>query len=263
MRSRTLLRILEAPKPRASIATSPQPQKKPWRKFVTPNGLVVGIPDRVEASGHGVKIIDFKTGLSSDTQASAFEDYVLQMKIYAALFHAAAEFWPSQLELHGLDGSVHIVPFGTTECANLLAEAEQLARSLAETTANLTDNASAQIQIASPGGETCRFCAFRPACPAYLLASFSSTTPCETDVCGILKGWKTLGNGELLVELEGRAGNARIRNLPSIPHIIQVLQSSALGQKMIIFNVLKNEDASPLYSPTAYTALHAYIEGEV
>ncbi len=263
MRSRTILRILEGGKLPFHFPSPVSSQSKSVVKSRIKNSKVVGIPDRIEGPLDGATIIDFKTGLSAESLGSSFQDYELQIKVYAALYESAAGFWPKKLELHGLDGSVHDVPFTTEECADLLLEAERLACDVAKSTALIAEDSAAQNQVASPSAMACRFCPFRPSCPAYLSISFNPSPACESDVCGKLRGWKMLGNGELLVELEGRAGNARVRNLPPIAHITKALQSSALGQNIIVFNTIKSEDGTPLYSPTEYTALHSYSEGEI
>ena len=76
----------------------------------------------------------------------------------------------------------------------------------------------------------------------------------------MLRGWRTLGNGEYLLELERPADVIRIRNLPAVKHITEALKSGVSGQKLMAFNVVRTEEENPLFSPTPFTALHFYGE---
>jgi RecB family exonuclease len=262
MRARTILRILEADRPLHKTSVSPGGLKPFPRKLVSKSSNVVGVPDKIERTPVGSTIIDFKTGLTGDTQNSFWGDYEIQLRIYAALFHSLTGVWPLKLELHGLDGSVHGVTFSAQSCSDILAEAEGLAAQLPKITSRLADDVDRQVHVGSPSQDTCRFCVFRPACPSYLTVAFRDSPPCSGDLCGRLQGWKTLGNGQFLVELTSRTGIARVRNLPPTAHLRKALQSSVPGQQIIVFNIFKTEEANPLYTPTAFTAMHIYGEGE-
>jgi PD-(D/E)XK nuclease superfamily len=260
MRSRTILRILESDRPLPKAAASVGGSKFSSGKLVSKSGSVVGVPDKFHRTSAGMAIIDFKTGLSGDAQNSLRGDYEIQLRIYAALFHSMTGMWPAKLELHGLDGSIHDITFSAQLCSDILVGAEELAEQLPKITPALSNNAPGQTQAGSPSQDNCRFCAFRPACPAYLTRAFEDLPPCDGDLCGRFQGWKTLGNGQFLVELTSRTGIARVRNLPPIAHLRKALQSAIPGQQIVVFNIVKTEEANPLYSPTAFTALHAYGE---
>jgi PD-(D/E)XK nuclease superfamily protein len=263
MRSRTVLRLLEG------VDHVPEPRIRPGfgrikafpRRLANKAGTVLGIPDRIDQTPAGIVILDYKTGVTADTRGAFWRDYELQLKLYSTLYYISRGRWPARLELHGLDSSIHEIPFSPVECSELLASAEALAANISVITGTLGGDTKAQIGAATPSSETCRHCSFRPACPAYLSSTFRDGPLCETDVEGALRNWKTLGNGEYLIELERPGGVVRVRNLPPVAHLTAALRSAISGQKMIVFNVVKSHEPSPLFSPTAFTALHIYCEG--
>ena len=262
MRSRTILRLLESgesavPRP---VPPSKGAQKRFPGKLVNRTETVVGIPDRIEFRPSGITIIDFKTGVASDVTGPFWEDYQIQLRLYAALYEIKSGRWPSRLEVHGLDGSAHEISFTPSECKALMSDAEALASTLGAATSALAGDSAAQMRAASPSREACRYCPFRPGCPAYVKAAFWDRPIYENDVAGRLLAWKTFGNGELLLELESNSEKVRIRNLPPVEHVISALSSALSGQRMIVFNVSATGQGEALFSPTLYTAVHSYGE---
>jgi RecB family exonuclease len=262
MRARTFLRLKENIGVREvpEYKTSSGKSKPPRGRLSNESETVVGIPDKISRSPSGVVIADYKTGVTSDSKGLFWSDYELQLKLYASLYHASVGVWPSGLELRGLDGAVYQTEFSPDDCTKLLSDAETLASLISKDTDDLHGKPERQKAVASPSQENCGFCTFRPNCPAYLLLALENKTPCKNDVYGLLKSATLFGNGEYLVELDSPAGTLRVRNLPPITHLKSALESSIPGQKIIVFNVVKTEEANPLFSPTAYTALHVYAE---
>jgi len=260
IRARTILRLKEGGKP------TPLPKTKltPGRTKTFPgrlsnkNDTVVGIPDQITRAASGAIISDYKTGITADYHGSFWDDYEIQLKLYAALFHISTDHWPVELQLHGLDGSIHKIDFSADECTKLMFKAETLASLLQTVTLNLSTSVGSQVAASTPSQQTCRFCAFRPGCVSYLRHCFQDHPLSECDLAGSLQGWKRFGNGELLIELKTRSDVVRIRNVPSVPHITDALNSSKPNQNIIVFNVASFDKQPTLFSPTAYTAIHIY-----
>jgi hypothetical protein len=262
MRSRTILRILESsssPSPQPASAGENKTKKMPG-KLSNKAQTVVGVTDRIEFRPIGPVIVDFKTGITAEKTSVFLADYQLQLRLYAALYHAVTSDWPSKLEIQGLDGVVHDVPLSREECSKLLAEAEELGGQLKKITSELSSDSGAQARAASPSKTTCRFCAFRPGCAAYVEKAFSEGPLCENDVAGTLRAWRTFGNGEYLIELDRPSSSARIRNLAPLAHINSAFNSAVPGQRMMVFNVSSGGEGEALFSPTAFTAVHTYCE---
>jgi RecB family exonuclease len=263
LRSRTLLRIVEGgrPAPVSRIQRTPAEKTTFPGRLSNKSGTVVGIPDRINKTPEGIVIVDYKTGMTAEMRSRFWSDYELQLKIYAGLYFLSSGDWPIRLELHGLDNSVCEVVFTSDECSQVMGNAESLAATLPSSTADLSGNIEAQKATASPAKDVCRYCTYRPACPGYLaLIETQSDLACESDLYGTFRDWKTLGNGEYLMEMQHESGSVRIRNLPPVDHLTAALQSAVPGEKVLVLNVLKTEDLTPLFSSTPFTAIHSYGE---
>ena len=217
---------------------------------------MVGIPDRISHTAQGVVISDFKTGTFLHPDGSVSPDYQAQLQLYAALFHENHGVWPTSLEIVSITGSRVPVPVTPKQCEQLLNAAHKLCLKARKVTPTLAGNANNQTQAAAPKPETCRLCAFRPRCPAYLAAALSATPLCQGDVAGTLRRWSTSGNGAILVEIQSTTGSLTVRSVASSGPGEAALNSSCLGDNILIANV--RQDAPSLYTATSYTAVHTY-----
>ena len=138
------------------------------------DGKVGGKIDQVMKVDEGILLRDYKTGyiLQEHTvgeERQLKESYQIQLKLYAALYHSTQGKWPVALQVIPMEGSPQDVPFTPAESAALLAEArgiiDDLNRSIDQLNAGPLEERNL-LQIASPSAKACRYCPFRPACPA-------------------------------------------------------------------------------------------------
>ena len=99
-------------------------------KLQTPDCRIVGRADAIVQKDGRTTIVDFKSGSllkHDDTEEhGARDDYVRQLKLYAALYHAERGQLPDALRIVGLDGESVEVPFNLEECRQLLGEARTM-----------------------------------------------------------------------------------------------------------------------------------------
>ena len=174
----------------------------------TPDGKVGGYADAIMSTGADDVIIDYKTGaiVESGHEASGSEvryDYQIQVKLYAALYNSMCGKWPASIELAGLDGVYRAIPFRQEECSGLLDEARELINRINSVISSERESYAIVLRhLASPSPEVCRFCLYRPCCPAYW--EKRETEPegeWPYDAKGKLKEIKKLGNGLMLIKL--------------------------------------------------------------
>ena len=174
----------------------------------TPDGKVGGYADAIMSTGAGDVIIDYKTGAIVESEHGAFDseikyDYQIQARLYAALYNSMRSKWPASIELVGLDGISRTIPFRQEECSRLLDEARELINRINSVISIKTENYGTVLgHLASPSPEVCRFCLYRPCCPAYWEkreAELEREWP--HDAKGKLKEIKKLGNGLMLIKL--------------------------------------------------------------
>jgi len=174
----------------------------------TPNGKVGGYADAIVSTDAGDVIIDYKTGaiVESGHGASGSEvryDYQIQAKLYAALYNSMCGKWPASIELVGLDSISRTIPFRQEECSSLLDEARELIYRINSVISSKTENYVIVLRhLASPSPEVCRFCLYRPCCPAYWEKREAEPEgEWSHDAKGKLKEIKKLGNGLMLIKL--------------------------------------------------------------
>ena len=108
--------------------------------------------------------------------------------------------WPTRLEIVSLDGSTEVMPFNKDECLALPREAgEHLDAS--NIIVNSTEPARDRIdRLARPSATACRFCSYRPTCPAYIERGGGDTDIWPKDVLGVVSDVRQLGNGRVLID---------------------------------------------------------------
>jgi len=177
----------------------------------TKDGKIGGKIDLVKYSEEGICIIDYKTGVITDSgpNGNFIKDaYQNQLKMYAALYYITQGIWPAKLVLIGLDQCQYKIPVDYNECQSLI-----------KTAIDYLDNINSRINngldadtFAKPSPENCRFCSYRPACKNYWTQR-ESQSDWPTDFEGLLREKKLLGNGYLKVELESEKEYVSIRGL--------------------------------------------------
>jgi hypothetical protein len=184
---RSLGKAMELAKLNASSATASETPGTPsWSAeqwLETKDKLVGGKVDLITRGPDGTAIKDYKSGaIYEDHKGTIKENYSLQLKLYAAIYHDAHGDWPNLLELIPLSGKPERVPFTPDECVALLKAAkDELARvnSLVE---------SAKIRDAAlPRPDCCWYCGFRPVCGKYRDAmQLPAPGPWPNDVIGTI-----------------------------------------------------------------------------
>jgi hypothetical protein len=157
-------------------------------------------------------------------------EYVIQLKLYAALYHEGTGSWPARLELVPLNGEVHEVPYSSQESLKLLEHARSLLRQVNDDLAShASDWEAVEQALAVPSAAACKFCAYRPACSAYLARDSASDPDWPADIWGTFRDLTTLGNGRLLLSLTRSDGSiSYVRDLST--EIVEPAGLGAIGE---------------------------------
>lgn len=131
--------------------------------FQSKSNKIAGRIDLIKSNGEVTHIIDYKTGKVLDETGNPKEEYVLQLKLYAALYHENVGKWPDKLMLMGVDRSKHELSFDSEECNKLM---ESLSSTLREVNEKIAGNFPI-FDLASPSPKSCRYCGYRPSCTPY------------------------------------------------------------------------------------------------
>lgn len=202
------------------------------------DSTVGGYVDEALIGHHGLTLRDFKTGMIHDPAEPAFlnPDYGIQLKLYAALYQATYGQWPNRLEVVPLSGEAAEVPFAPDECLVLLRQAECALQELnaeIRTVEVAKGSLDQLVSFAAPDPDTCRFCQYRPACPAYRVARVNRHQErWPADVMGELVELRALGNGRLamLVADDSHDQPVNIRGLDPDPDRHPALLHLASGR---------------------------------
>lgn len=180
----------------------------------TPDGQVKGRADVIKRQEEGDIIIDFKTGdLTTDRDSNTpqvIENYALQLKLYAAIYHAERGSWPVALRLVGIEGQSIDVPFSPTDCLKLLQEARTILNKTNCEIRSSSDYSATLTQFASPGEENCKYCGYRPCCTPYWGARAKGGDGWPNDVKGSLEQYTVLGNGRLFIKVVSSYGDESV-----------------------------------------------------
>ncbi len=182
--------------------------------FKSADGKIAGKIDLILPHDDGVEIIDYKTGNILDPEYGDIKDeYKVQMKIYAGLYHEVKNDWPVKLSLIGIDGKKHNVLFNREECEDLINKA----RKVVDETNELIDAGLLPEDFANPSPSNCKYCSYRPACRKYWFSRESSGKwPC--DVIGEVMEKSLLGNGLFRVAINDNDREYVIRGLSAKRH---------------------------------------------
>ncbi len=205
------------------------------QKLTSKDGLLTGQLDCIIWNDTQAEVRDYKTGAVTTTEedgetAKVKEEYELQMKLYACLFHEQYGYFPTRLVLEDLNGVEHQVPFNVSECLQLMDEI----RSTLSAVNRKIENGEWE-KLANPG-EHCSYCQNRPACRKYLKSLETASSPPEVgtfDLIGKLTGCDETLNGYTLT-LERGCGTYTITcfNLLNLSEI-----SAMTNQNVAIFNL--------------------------
>ena len=182
--------------------------------FESADGKIAGKVDLILTHDDGIEIVDYKTGNIFNSQYGGIKDeYEVQMKLYAGLYHEVKDDWPVKLSLIGIDGKKYYVSFNKKECEALINQA----RKVVDETNELIDAGLISEDFANPSPSTCKYCSYRPACKKYWLSRESSKKwPC--DVIGEVIEKSLLGNGLFRVVINDNDREYVIRGLSAKRH---------------------------------------------
>ena len=231
------------------------------------DGKAGGKIDLVAETDRGIVLRDYKTGQvfengSVDDPAGeqVKEDYQIQLKLYAALSHEQHGQWPVALEVVPVGGSPHRIPFTPDDCEDLLREAvkllEETNQQVSEAQAEGMSHAALLRRLASPTPEACKFCAFRPACPAYWKErEHTGRSNWPSDVAGKVTSLRELGNGQLHIQVQQKwEQEVDCRGLNPEPERHPALKEAEVGKGIAICNLRRSGDAT--YSEAATTTIY-------
>ncbi len=246
-----------------------------YEEFIqSSDGTIAGVIDFVQETQQGAILRDYKTGTIWDDShvqlnghPAVKQEYQVQLKLYAALWWTKTGMWPLRLELVPLDCDPIEVIFDHAEYLALLESAQA-------TLANTNDHIRKVLQELPPNATTlataspsiCRYCSFRPGCPAYWNARGAISTTEVTydwpvDIRGTLQKKQMLGNGLLMLQLQTEQGDIALvhlsAGLTSYPDLANVHD----GDWIEIYN-LSSKDGEKLFSETKLTAAYSCSESE-
>ena len=173
-------------------------------------GTVKGRVDVVSVDSDGAHLIDLKTGQVVDATGAIKEEYLTQLKLYAALYYETNGDWPVSLALRTSDGHQWILDWTIDECRDLLSEAVKVHIRI---NALIKKDSQGEV-LAKPDPDTCRYCAFRPACPYYWRERRTvHQKEWPMDARGHVENLKQLGNGQWKLSLVNGSEKIHIRGL--------------------------------------------------
>jgi hypothetical protein len=222
-------------------SSSPVPARREV-EITASQGKVRGKIDMIR----GGDLIDYKTGsvLEEDEIGGASvvkPAYVRQLRIYAWLVHSSTGKWVKRGLLYPLAGGPVEVPIDPVECEKEAADAVALLDAYNAAIAAATSTTA----MASPSPEVCRWCPFKPFCPAFWSAvnpSWSGQLDGEA-----IRGVVTAAPQPLLASdayslsvdvqsgTEPSATSVRLSPLPADVH--QALAGLAPGQPVVLTRI--------------------------
>jgi hypothetical protein len=226
------------------------------------DGAVGGYIDAVYRGESGPVIRDFKTGPilegNGTDEATIQPDYLVQVKLYAALYHETFGLWPTHVELVPVQGEALTMRVEQSDCGEILQAAKRKrveVNNLIKTA--LLKGEEGVRSLASPSVSNCRFCLWRPGCSAYLERSETAGgSEWPADIRGTVTTIQQLGNGRLLLVVRNTEGEEKkVRQLDPSPNRHPALAGLKLGDQAGIFNTRRNlnlTDGSETTTTTIY-----------
>lgn len=223
------------------------------------DGTVGGFIDSV-FKDDGLVIRDYKSGAIYETDeggSSIRSEYVVQIRMYAALYSETFGVWPERLEIVPVRGDEAQISVDKHQCLQLVERAKECLTAVnAEIAASHASGAMDDLsRLATPSAETCTACSFRPQCNAYLTVNAGQQDKWPLDILGTVSRIQRLGNGSVSLGLIDLRGNARsVRGLTAgerHPALKEIEPGSHVG----IFSLQRTYPVKDL-SETLYTTVY-------
>lgn len=226
--------------------------------------LVRGIIDCVLPTQDGPLIRDYKSGelFAHDElhEREVKEEYVVQLKMYAALYADTFGQWPVKLQVVPLSGSPVDITFGHEECSDLVRQASGLLQRINKTIASELGEHVVE-SLAHPNPTSCSFCPYRPACKSCRIAIKTPEEGWPLDIWGTIQELKQLGNSRFLLRVVTRDGAANIPGLsPNGRH--PALRAMAAGDDVAVFNLGRSK-SNDSYNETPLTTIYKTAHGQI
>jgi RecB family exonuclease len=163
---------------RANDAGAPRGSTAVEETVDVPELRLRGRPDRVDTASDGAHIIDLKT---SAPEESIRPEHRRQLLAYAFIYHAVHGVWPTTATIQYVSGERHSLAVDPSE-------ADSVANQMLAALDHLNGYRGDPLALANPSPETCRWCTFKAACPAFWSAVDASWDVNEADVRGLVQG---------------------------------------------------------------------------
>jgi hypothetical protein len=171
-----------------------QRQKKCGVWLESEDHIIGGIIDEIRQNTHNVQLVDYKSGIVLDHDTFQIKpEYIVQLKLYAALYFENYNHWPNTLTIIQINGSEIDIPFSEKECLSLYQEAKYKFHKVNQLISNNVD----AMELATPSSLNCRFCNFRPGCVSYQFEMQNISDKWSyKDLAGTIVEREQLGNGK-------------------------------------------------------------------
>jgi hypothetical protein len=225
--------------------------------YETPDSMVGGYIDKILDTPEGDVIVDYKTGKvledETGTRATIKEAYSEQLKLYAALYYTKHKTWPASLMIISLDCQEYTISFTPEKCLDLLNNARQLLLDINYLIEKGTLNNIDLVygKLARPSPLNCQLCLYRPACKSYWVTRDEAPNSYwPNDICGVVTDKRLLGNGLLLIKINGSGKEHIVRGLHPSRHIAL----TGLKNNTIVCSLRHDRGGS--YSETNLTTIY-------
>jgi hypothetical protein len=175
------------------------------------DGIIGGYIDAIFPGTEGYILIDYKTGKifeRDDERAGIREDYLFQLRLYAALYHQNYDRWPEKIEIRGFGNLIYEVAVDPKECIKALEDALSLFKT---TNALVTESNHGSVgepdRLANPSPNNCRYCQYRPLCKSYWIAKQQKSE----------EGWPFDVQGKILEKTPLKNGSTLLKIIPVEP----------------------------------------------
>jgi hypothetical protein len=169
---------------------------------------VSGYIDAIRETPFGPELIDYKSGNPIDVDNAGVNqvkpDYILQLKLYAALYYYTFKRWPvSPLKIIEIGGHEFEIPYNQNEALKLVQDTKDLITrincKIQDGEKNL-ERLKRELSIPSP--QACKFCSYRPGCKSYMEKRIHDSREIwPNDIFGKVSRVEKLGNSLFSVQV--------------------------------------------------------------
>jgi len=239
------------------ISTIQLESNESWLK--TPDNICIGRADLIRESNGHVEIIDYKT--TDNINPEKLEDYAVQLKFYAAIYHAQYKKWPSSLKIILNNGQSINIPFTKDECKGLLESVYEIYNKTNNIiNENILQKNNLLFSLASPAPNICFFCNFRPVCTPYWEAmTLSPEKQWPYDISGTIENSGSWGNNRIFLEIKRTTSQEKVKVVGLSPDRHPDINTRY--SNVSIFYLKKNKNSLNTYKEGQFTVIYAIPPG--